>query len=82
MAISTAVAALLCDRNLRQPNGFAKGTLGVRCNGKCGFIRRDGTWLAAPEFNEVHGFDNGRAYARVGREWVIVDSSGRINKQA
>ena len=58
---------------------FCEGYAGVQFNGKCGFIRRDGTWLAAPEFNEVHGFENGRAYARLGRQWLIVDTAGRVH---
>ncbi len=60
---------------------FSEGYAGVKFNGKCGFIRRDGTWLAAPEFNEVHCFENGRAYARVGRQWMVVDTSGRIHNR-
>jgi WG containing repeat len=58
---------------------FCEGFAGVKFNGKSGFIRRDGSWLAAPEFNEVHSFDNGRAYARIGSEWVFVDTAGRIH---
>jgi hypothetical protein len=60
---------------------FSEGYAGVNFNGKCGYIRRDGTWLAAPEFNEVHPFENGRAYARAGRQWMIVDTSGRVHQR-
>ncbi len=57
---------------------FQEGVAGVRVDGKYGFIKKDGSWLVEPKFDNAWKFSEGFASVEVGDKWGDIDKQGNI----
>jgi len=58
--------------------GFAEGLAGVKLEGKCGFINRDGKFVVPPTFQDVRFFNEDLAAVEKNSKWGYIDKQGNV----
>ncbi|HEU5340960.1 WG repeat-containing protein [Edaphobacter sp.] len=59
------------------PNGFWDG-LAMVCQGKCGYINRDGKFVIKAQFDGEGPFSEGMASVQVDNKWGYINTAGTI----